>query len=188
MQIKKEQVDSDTQEKNSFHTVVALDYSTHRIQYSIWHDGDLFQYGEYFPEGDSPYSRFPDIYDWLTRVISEVRERRGDFLIALQDSHLSLMSARSKKVYSNTSPAVYAFKTKSQLMGVLIYACEKNSIPYIVYSKREWKDILGIESRGSDAQLDEQIILMDNEGIKANENNVDAICLGYVAAKENSSS
>lgn len=172
---------SDTQDENSPpSTILAIDYSTTSVSYSIWEDSNFIQSGVFYPtEEYTPEERFTEIYEWLEKVTSTIYKTRGEIFVSIADTSLSL-----RKSFTNTSPAVLFFKTKSQLLGVIKHLCVLKGYDYDVVPAHTWKSFLGIESRGKDAQKDEQIILMDSEGIEATYQDIDAICLGYYTTKE----
>lgn len=170
--------------------VFALDQSTSGIGFSVWEDYKLVHFGFYEP----PYQanaerRFFILAQWMERAILDIQSKRSrNIIVVFEDFSLQVRASGSTKFFDNRHNNVFTFKTLAQLLGALITKCFEMKVSYEIISPNEWKEALEIESVSRSQQKTEAICLVEEIfGEYADENEVDAICIGYAYIKKNSS-
>ena len=172
--------------------VFALDQSTRLVGYSIWEHGDLVQFGSYEPKYEmTTDERLYDIFKWLDNAVSTILKKKPnkEIKVLMEDVYLQVSLGSGKKTFSNRDNNVLSFKVLSQLQGAIILFCQMRELEYEIIHHSDWKNTIGIKSTTKRNQKIEAMELIEEAfGEYADENEVDAICIGYAYTIEKNSS
>ena len=160
--------------------IIALDQSTQISGYSIYKDKQLIDYGHLSPSGDY-LTRIVKLTKWL-RV--QIENYFGDKITVLLEE-IQLQQTPDSKGLMN----VETFKKLAHCQGALLEYLVENKINYSIIPSVTWKSKCKIKGRGRAEQKKNAQLYVEKEfGIKATQDEADAICIGksYVLNLENS--
>lgn len=145
--------------------LLALDQATSTTGYSLWEDGQLVKYGKVKFEG-SAIERVVQARQWLEKVVKMLKEDGYELEVVLEDIQLQ-------------HGDVVTFKTLAWVQGVLYAYLTECGIKTTLYFASEWKKSCGVKGKDRGAQKrSAQAYVLNTYGIKATQDECDAICIG----------
>lgn len=148
--------------------ILALDQSSKVSGYSIFKNGELYQYGK-FKFDDS------DIGERLCKIrnkIIELIEEHGIDEIVFEDVQLQ--------------ESVDTFKVLSEVLGVINELCSELNIPYRTYLASSWRAELKIKGKARiEQKRSAQEFVINTYNIKCTQDEADAICIGTCDIRKN---
>lgn len=142
--------------------LLALDQASQISGYAIFEDGKLIQSGA-FTAGDG------DVGARLVTIrnkVIELIEQHNIDTIAFEDIQLQ-------------NGNVVTMKTLAEVMGVIEELAAERKLAYVIIPSVTWKASLGIKGKRRDEQKRAaQQFVLDKIGVKATQDQSDAICIG----------
>lgn len=160
--------------------IIALDQSTQISGYSIYKNNMLIDYGHLSPSGDYLH-RIVKLVKWLD---AQINKYFGDKITVLIEE-IQLQQTPDSKGLLN----VETFKKLAHCQGALLEYLVENKIPYSIVPSSTWKSKCGIKGRGRIEQKKNAQLYVEKEfGIKATQDEADAICIGksYILKEKDS--
>ena len=157
--------------------IIALDQSTQISGYSIYKDGQLIDYGHLSPSGEY-LLRIVKLVKWLD---NQIQNYSNDKITVLLEE-IQLQSTPDSKGLMN----VETFKKLAHCQGALLAYLVDNKIDYNIIPSVTWKKKCGIKGRARAEQKKNAQLYVEKEfGIKATQDESDAICIGKSYLKDN---
>lgn len=168
--------------------IIALDQSISKVGYSLWKGDKLAQFGTFEPTYEESVDyKINEINKWFLNVINVVTNQTNTeyaIVVVFEDPVLQTRIIGSNKYFDNKANNVFVFKSLSKLLGVLINSCIELNIDYELITPSKWKEKIGVTSQIRNQQkLEEAIIIEEAFGEFANEDEVDAVCIGFSYTK-----
>lgn len=149
--------------------LLALDQSSKVTGWAIYNNGLLEKYGKF---------SFTDT-DMITRVV-KLRKAVKELIEEENITHVVLEEIQLQSNINN----VVTFKVLATVQSAILILCNENAIPYEVVASSTWKSVCGVKGRArTDQKKDAQRFVLEEFGIKAIQDIVDAICIGYSVSK-----
>lgn len=150
--------------------VIALDQATNVTGYAIFVNGDLKEFGHTKFDGDY-LVRIVQLRDMILNLIQEYKEDNLTF--AIEDIQL-------QKIPGSTQEAnVLTYKKLAHVQGVLLELFTELYVDYIVVPSATWRSTCNIKGRlRADKKKAAQEYVKNTFGIKATQDEADAICIG----------
>ena len=147
--------------------ILALDQSTRITGWAVFSDGDLQEYGKFDAENAGS-----DIGKRLTYIREKVQ--------ALIDKHnIQKVLIEEIQLQNTIENNVVTYKKLAYVQAVLIQMFDELKLPYEVVASSSWKSTLGIKGRArAEQKKNAQIYINTTYGIKATQDECDAICIG----------
>lgn len=154
--------------------LLAVDQATALTGYAVYKNGELVKHGKVKFEGET-IDRISQAKTWLRNIVKELSSE-GDVTIEVGLEEIQLQKD------------VVTFKTLAWLQGVLLEMLHEEGIKTELVFSTEWKSTCGIKGRGrTEQKQNAQKYVVDTFGIKATQDECDAICLGqHLIKKEDS--
>ena len=147
--------------------VLALDQSTRVTGWAVFADDALQEYGKFDAENAGA-----DIGKRLTYIREKVK--------ALIDKHgIQKILIEEIQLQNTVGNNVVTYKKLAYVQAVLIQMLDELKLPYEVIASSSWKSTLGIKGRArAEQKKNAQIYVNTIYGIKATQDECDAICIG----------
>ena len=147
--------------------ILALDQSTRVTGWAVFVDGALQEYGKFDAENAGA-----DIGKRLTYIREKVR--------ALIDKYdIQKILIEEIQLQNTVGNNVVTYKKLAYVQAVLIQMFDELKLPYEVIASSSWKSTLGIKGRArAEQKKNAQIYVNTIYGIKATQDECDAICIG----------
>ena len=153
--------------------IIAVDQASNVSGYAIYEDGNLVKHGKVKFEG-SPTERINQVKVWLRGMVTELKQESDKVEVVLEDIQMQ--------------KDVVTFKTLAWVQGVLLDMLHEEGIKTQLAFSTEWKSTCGVKGRGrTEQKQNAQKYVQSQFGIKATQDECDAICLGYHIVKKNDS-
>ena len=150
--------------------IIAVDQASNVSGYAIYEDGNLVKHGKVKFEGSST-ERINQVKVWLGGMVTELKQESDEVEVVLEDIQLQ--------------KDVVTFKTLAWLQGVLLDMLHEKGIKTELVFSTEWKSTCGVKGRGrTEQKQNAQKYVQDEFGIRATQDECDAICLGYHTVKK----
>lgn len=150
--------------------LLAIDQSSRTTGYAIFENGILQKYDKFTFEDADVITRLLKIEN----KINEIIDNENITNIAIEEIQLQA---------NNNNVATY--KVLAFVMATILLICKRKNIPYEIIASSTWKSVCGIKGRArAEQKKNAQIFVQEEFGIKAIQDIVDAICLGYSISKE----
>lgn len=145
--------------------LLALDQSSKVTGWAIFNNGVLEKHGKF---------SFTDL-DMITRIIK--LKNSVDKLI--KDENITNVALEEIQMQKNTNNVV-TFKVLAQVQAAILILCNENAIPYEVVASSTWKSTCGVKGKARlEQKQNAQKFVLEEFGVKAIQDTVDAICIGY---------
>ena len=153
--------------------ILALDQSTRITGWAVFADGALQEYGKLDAENAGA-----DIGKRLTYIREKVK--------ALIDKHgIQKILIEEIQLQNTVGNNVVTYKKLAYVQAVLIQMLDELKLPYEVIASSSWKSTLGIKGRArAEQKKNAQIYVNTIYGIKATQDECDAICIGTHYSKK----
>lgn len=165
--------------------IFAIDQSTTVIGFSVFQGLKLTHFGSFYPEKEDIYERIYETVVWFERAIDNIKSKDlGSLEVVFEDIALQI-SLGGNKYFDNANNNVFTFRVQASLLGAMISKAIEMNVPFSIEKPSYWKEKLGIKSQFKNQQkIEAQIMIEELFGEYADEDEVDAICMGYVKAKK----
>lgn len=145
--------------------LLALDQSSRITGYAIFVDENLIAHGSINLTEEDVGQRLVLIRKEVTKLIHKYDINE----IAFEDIQMQ----------ASVGNNVQTFKILAEVFGVILMLCTELKINYTIVSSNTWKSTLKIKGKKrSEQKQDAQRYVLENYGIKAIQDTVDAICIG----------
>ena len=153
--------------------VLALDQSTRVTGWAVFADGAPQEYGKFDAENAGA-----DIGKRLTYIREKVK--------ALIDKYeIQKILIEEIQLQNTVGNNVVTYKKLAYVQAVLIQMLDELKLPYEVIASSSWKSTLGIKGRArAEQKKNAQIYVNTIYGIKATQDECDAICIGTHYSKK----
>jgi Holliday junction resolvasome RuvABC endonuclease subunit len=149
--------------------VLALDQSSKITGWAYFEDGLLTEYGKFEAEDKPMQYKLHSIQ----KKVAELGDKFNIDVIVIEDIQLQ----------SNNNNVV-TFKTLAFVMAAIMMLCAEWGIPCEIIPSSTWKSKCGVKGRvRADQKRDAQRFVQENFEVKAIQDTVDAICIGYAYHK-----
>lgn len=147
--------------------ILALDQSTRVTGWAVFADDALQEYGKFDAENAGA-----DIGKRLTYIREKVR--------ALIDKYdIQKILIEEIQLQNTVGNNVVTYKKLAYVQAVLIQMFDELKLPYEIIASSSWKSTLGIKGRArAEQKKNAQIYINTIYGIKATQDECDAICIG----------
>lgn len=153
--------------------VLALDQSTRVTGWAVFADGDLQEYGKFDAENAGM-----DIGKRLTYIRTKVWS-----LIEKHD--IQKVVLEEIQLQSTVGNNVVTYKKLAYVQAIIIQLLDELKMPYEIVASSSWKSTLGIKGRArTEQKKNAQIYVNTIYGIKATQDECDAICIGTHYSKK----
>ena len=153
--------------------ILALDQSSRITGWALFDENELIEYGKF------DLSKEPDIGERLHQaryIVQDIINKLNVDKVILEDIYMDGQRVNN----------VQTFKVLAEVFGVLYELCVEIDIPVEAVLAGTWKSTLGIKGRTRPEQKRAaQAWVSENYGIKATQDEVDAICIGAHIVKQN---
>lgn len=147
--------------------ILALDQSTRVTGWAVFADNALQEYGKFDAENAGT-----DIGKRLTYIREKVKT-----LIDKYDIQKILIE--EIQLQNTVGNNVVTYKKLAYVQAVLIQMFDELRLPYEIIASSSWKSTLGIKGRArAEQKKNAQIYINTIYGIKATQDECDAICIG----------
>lgn len=151
--------------------VLALDQSTNKTGFSIFHEEELLHYGVYSAKGSNEAERIHDLKEWLISMVAAVKP----ILVAIEGIQFQ----------QNIEMGVTTFQALARLQGVLIDACLELKLPCTVNPTNTWRNHCGVKGRSrADKKKSMQLLVKQWYDVSVTDDEADAIGIGKYAASK----
>lgn len=153
--------------------VLALDQSTRVTGWAVFADSALQEYGKFDAENAGA-----DIGKRLTYIKDKVK--------TLIDKHnIQKVLIEEIQLQNTVGNNVVTYKKLAYVQAVLIQMFDELKLPYEIIASSSWKSTLSIKGRArAEQKKNAQIYVNTTYGIKATQDECDAICIGTHYAKK----
>lgn len=155
--------------------LLALDQASKTSGYAVFINGELKYYGKFTCEDNDVGLRLVKIRDKIISLIEQY--------------DINEVVCEDIQMQNNIVNNVITFKTLAEVLGVVKETLSEKKIKYSVVLAGTWKSTLGIKgAQRAEQKRNAQQFVFNTYGIKATQDESDAICIGTHAVKvENSS-
>lgn len=148
--------------------ILALDQASKTSGYSIWENNKLIDYGKFTFEDD-------DIGYRLVRIRNKVKH-------LIESNKIDYVIMEDIQVQQNN---VQTFKVLAEVFGVIYELITEMGVPSHAVLASVWKSVVGIKGRArAEQKRNAQQHVIDTYGIKATQDESDAICIGEYYIKK----
>ena len=153
--------------------ILALDQSTRVTGWAVFADDTLQEYGKFDAENAGA-----DIGKRLTYIREKVK--------ALIDKYgIQKILIEEIQLQNTVGNNVVTYKKLAYVQAVLIQMLDELKLPYELIASSSWKSTLGIKGRArAEQKKNAQIYVNTIYGIKATQDECDAICIGTHYSKK----
>ena len=153
--------------------ILALDQSSRISGWAVFDDGELIEYGKIDLSKESQIGE--RLHKLRQLIFNMIKELNIDKVI-LEDIYMD-----GQKINN-----IQTFKVLAEVFGVLFELCVDLEIPVEAVLSGTWKSTLSIKGKTRPEQKHAaQDWVLKNYGIKATQDEVDAICIGAHIIKQN---
>ena len=153
--------------------VLALDQSTRVTGWAVFADDALQEYGKFDAENAGT-----DIGKRLTYIKSKVKT-------LIDKYNIQKVLIEEIQLQNTVGNNVVTYKKLAYVQAVLIQMLDELKLPYEVIASSSWKSTLGIKGRArAEQKKNAQIYVNTIYGIKATQDECDAICIGTHYSKK----
>lgn len=147
--------------------ILALDQSTRVTGWAVFADGALQEYGKFDAENAGA-----DIGKRLTYIKDKVK--------ALIDKHdIQKVLIEEIQLQNTVGNNVVTYKKLAYVQAIIIQLLDEIKMPYEIVASSSWKSTLGIKGRArAEQKKNAQLYVNTTYGIKATQDECDAICIG----------
>ena len=146
--------------------ILALDQSSRVSGWALFDGNELIEYGKF------DLSKEPDVGERLHQaryIVQDIINKLNVDKVILEDIYMDGQRVNN----------VQTFKVLAEVFGVLYELCIDMNIPVEAVLAGTWKSTLGIKGKTRPEQKRAaQAWVLENYGIKATQDEVDAICIG----------
>ena len=154
--------------------LLALDQASVTSGWSVWEDNKLVQYGKFTFDDADIGVRLNKIRKYVKELVVEYEVDE----VAFEDIQMQ----------ANKGNNVHTHKILAEVIGVLEELFTEIKVPYSIIPSATWKSTLGIKGADRTAQKkNAQLYVLNTYGIKATQDECDAICIGAHKYKKNNS-
>lgn len=147
--------------------VLALDQSSKVTGYAIFNNGDLESYGKFDYKQTNPVQRIAAL--------------KKDVLAIIKENDIQEVILEDIQMQKNVNN-VATFKILAFVLGNLEVLLQEKDIKYQVVASSTWKSKCGIKGKArAEQKKDAQRFVLEVFEVKAIQDIVDAICIGYSA-------
>lgn len=158
--------------------LLALDQSTQTTGYAIFKDNELLTKGHVDPSGSDYVERIAKLRQWVSKIISTLDD---ELEIVIEDIQLQEFEPNGGKRAARDL-GITTYKKLAHVQGALLSLFAENKIKYRIVSSNSWKSYCKIGGRRRDEQKkNAQLFIAQTYGIKATQDEADAICIGHYA-------
>ena len=151
--------------------ILALDQATKTTGYSIFDDGKLVKVGTFTTTSDDEIARCVAVKNWF---LSMLQNWKPDYI------GIEGIQYQAKVFDGDAVGSVTLFQTLAHLQGTLLVACYENGISCHVCPTNTWRNACGVKGRSrADKKKSMQLLAQEWYGIKATDDEADAIGIGY---------
>ena len=153
--------------------ILALDQSSRVTGWAVFVDGALQEYGKFDAENAGA-----DIGKRLTYIREKVT--------ALIDKYnIQKVLIEEIQLQNTVGNNVVTYKKLAYVQAVLIQMLDELKLPYEIIASSSWKSTLGIRGRArAEQKKNAQLYVNTTYGIKATQDECDAICIGTHYSKK----
>lgn len=145
--------------------LLALDQASITTGWAVFHDDQLVEHGHFTFE-DS------DVGERLYKIRNKVAELIADY-------DINEIAFEDIQMQKNVANNVQTFKVLAEVFGVIYELATELEIPNTAVLAGTWKSTLGIKGRArAEQKRNAQIYVQNTFGIKAIQDECDAICIG----------
>lgn len=156
--------------------ILALDQSTRITGWAVFADDALQEYGKFDAENAGA-----DIGKRLTYIRTKVQS-----LIEKHD--IQKVVFEEIQLQNTVGNNVVTYKKLAYVQAIIIQLLDEIKMPYEIVASSSWKSTLGIKGRArAEQKKNAQIYINTSYGIKATQDECDAICIGAHYLKNKSS-
>lgn len=150
--------------------LLALDQSTRITGWAVYENNKLIQYGKIIEDSDSLAERLVGV--------------RNKIIKLLIDYNIDEVAIEDIQEQNN----IQTFKALAEVYGVLEELFKEKHIPYRTVYASSWKSTCGVKGRArADQKRNAQLYVANTYGIKATQDECDAICIGHHCINEKNS-
>lgn len=155
--------------------LLALDQSSRITGWAVFADGVLLEHGKFDAENAGS-----DVGKRLTYIRNKVSE-----LIRKHEiQHIALEEIQLQNTVGNN---VVTYKKLAYVQAVIIELLNTLNLPYTIVASSSWKSTLDIKGRArAEQKRNAQAYVNTTYGIKATQDECDAICIGIHYTRNNS--
>lgn len=147
--------------------LLALDQASRTSGYAIFENGKLIDYGHFTAISDELGERL----FWIREKIAQLIADYGIDYVAFEDIQLH-----------TDATSITTFKILAEVFGVVYELCSELELPSQVVFSGTWKHVCGIKGKKrAEQKANAQAYVLNTYGIKATQDESDAICLGTCA-------
>ena len=153
--------------------ILALDQSSRVTGWAVFADGALQEYGNFDAEnaGTDIGNRLTYIRDKVTALIDKYNIQK----VLIEEIQLQ----------NTVGNNVVTYKKLAYVQAVLIQMLDELKLPYEIIASSSWKSTLGIRGRArAEQKKNAQLYVNTTYGIKATQDECDAICIGTHYSKK----
>lgn len=151
--------------------LLALDQASATSGWAVFIDGELLEWGKI----KAPQAELGERLVYIRQEIIKLIEKYSINEIGFEDIQLQ----------NSVGNNVKTFKVLAAVFGVVSELCEELHIPYTIVSSNTWKSSLKIGGKTRPQQKKEaQLFVQNTYGIKATQDESDAICIGTHLIKD----
>ena len=156
--------------------ILALDQSTQITGWSIFKDGELYNYGKFNPSGEL-MERIIKLRDWVKDTI--VAEDIA--FVGIEDIQLQQIPGTKRDVN------VATFKKLAYAQAILVELCMDLGVEYEIVPSTRWKSYLEIKgAKRTEQKRNAQQYITEHYGVTPTQDECDAICIGlYLTRNKN---
>lgn len=147
--------------------ILALDQSSRVTGWAVFADGDLVEYGKF--DASTVGTDFGKRLTYIQKKISSLIENYNIEQIVFEEIQLQ----------NTVGNNVVTFKTLAYVQAAIIILLHNLNIPYEIIASSSWKSTLSIRGRArAEQKRNAQAYVNTTYGIKATQDECDAICIG----------
>ena len=151
--------------------ILALDQASRTSGFAIFEDGKLYDYGTFTCADDNIGERLFKIREKVAKIIADY----GIDFVAFEDIQLQ-----------NNVNNVQTFKVLAEVFGVIYELVTELKLPNEIVFSGTWKSACGVKGRTRPEQKkNAQAFVTNTYGVKATQDESDAICIGTYILKQN---
>lgn len=147
--------------------ILALDQSTRITGWAVFADGALQEYGKFDAENAGA-----DIGKRLTYIREKVK-------VLIDKYDIQKILIEEIQLQNTVGNNVVTYKKLAYVQAILIQMFDELRLPYEIIASSSWKSTLSIKGRArAEQKKNAQIYVNTIYGIKATQDECDAICIG----------
>ena len=150
--------------------LLALDQSSRITGWAIYEDNKLIQHGKIEEDSDNLATRLVGLRNKIIKLLS--------------DYNIDEVAMEDIQEQNN----IQTFKALAEVYGVLEELFKEKKVPYRTVYASSWKSTCGIRGRArAEQKRNAQEYVITTYGIKATQDECDAICIGHHCINEKNS-